>query len=68
MLGKRAAEAPFEPTTTARGSAAGRSRHATGRQATTARLSDDPARAKEIRKEQKEALVAGVACHLEGSA
>jgi hypothetical protein len=33
-----------------------------------ARLSDDPARAKEIRKEQREALVAGVACHLEGDA
>jgi hypothetical protein len=68
MLGKRAAEALFEPATTTRESAAGRSRRATGQQATTARLSDDPARAKEIRKEQKEALVAGVACHLEGSA
>jgi hypothetical protein len=33
----------------------------------TVRLSDDPARAKEIRKEQKEALIAGVAC-LEGRA
>jgi hypothetical protein len=68
-LGKRTAEALFEQTTTTQGTTTGSSSRATGRQATNACLSDDPARAaKEIRKEQKKAPVAGVTCHPEGGA
>jgi hypothetical protein len=68
MLGKRAAEALFDPTESSRRGRTGSALQSSGRSATCARLIDDPARAKEIRKEQKEALVAAVACHLEGGA
>jgi hypothetical protein len=62
----------LRPTTSSQSGRTRSSRQVPGGQATSAHLSDDPARAKETqtqsRREQKEALVAAVACPLEGGA